>query len=191
MVNGILLNNASITNGPAASRGTYVGTTRSNGSSQLDWILGGSGSGGVAGFLGLWNAYNRVTVSAATIDNGAPYTYSSSTVRQARASAGNQVSVVYGLAEDATQIQYAGRVSLVANGAAAVFGIGVDSNSAFIGQGVVAGGPNTTNVGATAVYAAGPLLGLHVFSANEQDDSTNANNFNVASQNAFSVMARM
>jgi hypothetical protein len=35
-VNGIWLNNASITNGPAATRGTYVGTTRSNASSQLE-----------------------------------------------------------------------------------------------------------------------------------------------------------
>ncbi|MCS3895581.1 hypothetical protein M2171_004714 [Bradyrhizobium japonicum USDA 38] len=191
MVSGVLLNNASITNGPAASRGTYVGTTRSNGSSQLDWILGGSGSGGVAGFLGVWNAYNRVTVSAAAIDSGLAYTYSSATVRQARASAGNQVSVVFGLAEDATQIQYAGRVSIVANAAAAVFGIGVDSTTAFIGQGVLAGGVNGVGVGATAVYPAAPMLGFHVFSANEQDDGTNANNFNVAGQNAFSVLARM
>ena len=191
MVNGVLLNNTSITNGPAASRGTYVGTTRSNASSQLDWILGGVASGGVAGFLGVWNAYNRVTVSAASTDNGAAYTYSSSTVRQARASAGNQISVVYGLAEDGTQIQYAGRVSLAASSAAAVFGIGVDSTSAFIGQGVLAGGVSTAGVGATAVYAAAPMLGLHVFAANEQSDGTNANNFNVASQNAFSVLARM
>ena len=55
-VNGILLNNAAITNGPAASRGTYVGTTRSNASSQLDWIYGGLAAGGTAGFFGVWNS---------------------------------------------------------------------------------------------------------------------------------------
>jgi hypothetical protein len=52
MVNGILLNNVGITNGPAASRGTYVGTTRSNASSQIDFIIGGTGAGGVAVFIG-------------------------------------------------------------------------------------------------------------------------------------------
>ncbi|WP_038960186.1 hypothetical protein [Bradyrhizobium japonicum] len=136
-VNGIWLNNQAITNGPAAWRG---GTTRSNASSQLDWILGGSGSGGVAGYLGVWNAYNRVTASAAAIDSGLAYTYSSATVRQARASAGNQVSAVFGLAEDATQISYASRIGLVTNSAAAVSGIGVDATNVFIGQGVLAGG---------------------------------------------------
>lgn len=191
VVNGILVNSAAITNGPAAQRGTYVGTTRSDGAAQLDWILGGTASGGVSGFLGVWNAYNRVTTSAASIDNGAAYTYSSSAVRQARASAGNQISAVFGLAEDATQIQYAGRVSVVANGGAAVFGIGVDATTAFVGQGVLAAGQSTTGIGATAVYAASPMLGFHVFSANEQDDGTNANSFNVASQNAFGVVARM
>ena len=38
-VAGIYLNNAAITNGPAASRGTYVGTVRSNASAQIDWIF--------------------------------------------------------------------------------------------------------------------------------------------------------
>lgn len=70
-------------------------------------MLGDSASGGSAGFLGVWNAYNRVSVSAASID------------------------------------------------------------------------------------IAAPLFGLHVFSANQQDDGTNANNFNVAAQNAFSGLARM
>jgi hypothetical protein len=191
LVNGIYLNNASITNGPAASRGTYVGTTRSNASSQLDWIIGGSASGGVAGFLGVWNAYNRVNSSAASIDNGAAYTYSSATVRQARADADNQISVILGLAEDATIIQYAGRISLVASASACVFGIGVNSTTAFVGQGVVVAGASGTGIGATASYAAAPVLGLNVYSANEQSDGTNANNFNVAGQNAFSLVARM
>jgi hypothetical protein len=45
-VNGVLLNGSNITNGPAASRGTWVGTVASNASSTIDYILGGSGSGG-------------------------------------------------------------------------------------------------------------------------------------------------
>lgn len=50
MVNGIRLNSAAITNGPAAQRGTYVGTTRSNASSQFDWIVGATNTAAFLGF---------------------------------------------------------------------------------------------------------------------------------------------
>lgn len=188
--NGIWLNNVSITNGPASARGTYVGTTRSNASSQFDWLVGAGASGGSAGFLSVWNTYNRVSISASSIDTGASYTYLSATVRQARASAGNQVSVVYGLAEDATQIVYANRIRLAATGAG-ISGIGVDATSSFIGQGVLIEGVANTGVGSATSYSATALLGFHVFSANEGSDGTTAHTFNVAGQNAFSVTARM
>ena len=60
LVNGIWLNTSNIANGPAALRGTWVGTTRSNASSQLDWIYGGLAAGGTAGWFGVWNCYNIV-----------------------------------------------------------------------------------------------------------------------------------
>src|SRR5258706_3483828 len=37
---GLPTNKVAITNGPAANLGTWVGTVRSNGSSQMDWIYG-------------------------------------------------------------------------------------------------------------------------------------------------------
>ena len=37
-INGVPVNLNAITNGPAAGRGTYVGTVRSDGSSQINWI---------------------------------------------------------------------------------------------------------------------------------------------------------
>lgn len=189
--NGVWINDVAITNGPPQYRGTYVGTTRSNASSQLDWILGGAGSGGVAGFLGVWNCYNRLSVTAKSTDSGASYPYTSSTVRQARASAGNQISMVIGLVDDAVSVAYNGRLGLVATGAAAVFGIGVNASNAFAGQGVTASGPSNLGVGGAAIHSADPQLGLNVFYACEQSEGTNANNFNVASQNAFSILARM
>lgn len=69
-VNGIWLNNVSITNGPAASRGTYVGTTRSNASNTLDYKLGSLATGGAqAAFLNVWNTYNRVAVNTSVSDS--------------------------------------------------------------------------------------------------------------------------
>ena len=45
LLNGILTNKNAITNGPAANKGTYVGTVRTNGSSQVDFQLAGMGTG--------------------------------------------------------------------------------------------------------------------------------------------------
>ena len=106
MVNGIWLNNAAITNGPAASRGTYVGTVRSNASSQIDWTYGTVAAGGGAGVFGVWNAYNRrlvISQSSNSVDN---WTYNSTTVRAANASTTFRHSFVCGLAEDAFEAEY-------------------------------------------------------------------------------------
>jgi hypothetical protein len=133
--NGIPLNSVSITNGPAASRGTYVGTIASNASSTIDYIFGASASGGTAAFLGVWNAYNRVSTGTDVTDSGAGYTYTTATVRQARASAGNQVSFVQGLQEDSIWASYALRINTTATiGAAGNVGLGLNSTSAFGGQ---------------------------------------------------------
>ncbi len=106
MVNGILLNTSAVTNGPAALRGTWVGTIRSNSSGTIDFIFGTAGP--VAGAFNVWNAYNRVSVGCTVIDQGAAYTYLSAIVRQARGSSGaaNRVSFVVGSAEDAVIANY-------------------------------------------------------------------------------------
>jgi hypothetical protein len=173
LTGGILLNNASITNGPAASRGTYVGTTRSNGSSQLDWIFGAAANGGTAGFFGLWNAYNRIVVGSMTQDTTDNWSYNSNTIRQMNASAGNQHTIVRGLDEDAvTANLIVGSISGVSTTFGAI-GIGLDSTTAFTGMrglcGTFAG-----QVSASAQYSGLPGIGVHVISANERTLSGSA-----------------
>jgi hypothetical protein len=180
-VNGILLNASAITNGPAASRGTFVGTIRSNASSTIDYIYGGSSSGGTAGFLGLWNMYNRVQQTATTIDSGTSYTYSSATTRQARASAGNQISYIVGLDEDSITAVYTQRV--LSGPTAGMYGavtIGVDSTAGSTAGLCYQQSPtaNSTFSRPTAYYQGNPGLGLHFVSANEAGDGTNNATFN-------------
>ena len=115
MVNGILLNNASITNGPAAQRGTYVGTTRSNASSQLDWIIGTAALTGGASFFGVWNCYNRVGVTSAVGDTTASWTYSTNAWRNANGSANFRHQFVVGLASDGLMALYQVSVSTSSN----------------------------------------------------------------------------
>ena len=127
-VKGIWLNNAAITNGPAASRGTWVGTTASNSSSQLEWITGGIGAGGTAASLGVWNAYNRVNVSAFIGDSTDTWTYATSSWRVANNSLTMRVSFICGAKEDAFDASY----QAIVNGGTApncFFGVGLNNTT--------------------------------------------------------------
>lgn len=181
LVKGIYLNKVAITNGPAANRGTYVGSIRTNGSSQVDYSVGGSGSGGVAGSLGVWNLYNRNLTTAKSIDSGASYTYSSATVRQARASVGNQISVLVGLTVDTIDVIYQSRVdTAAAAGAFGTIGIGEDTTTVYSSTTVYSQTPAAAvHIGSpTATLIKTPLLGFHVYSGNQAGDGTNLSTFN-------------
>lgn len=180
LFNGFYVNKFAITNGPAARQGLYVGTIRTNGTSTVDYSLGGSASGGVAASLGVWNMYNRNWATATSVDSGAPYTYSSVS-RQARASSGNQVSAVFGLAVDSLDCSYQTRVDTAA------------STGAF---GYVAIGEDTTTVSASprayvrSTSAASqfqtpftqvvktPVTGYHFYAAMEGGDASTSTSFN-------------
>lgn len=195
MVNGVLLNSIAITNGPAASRGTYVGTTRSNGSSQIDWILGAAASGGTAAFLGVWNTYNRRFIATAVTDSGANYTYSSATIRQARASTGNQATFVLGLQEDSLDLTFSSRVDTVAStSAAGAFGIGLDTTTAYTNGArclVLAPTAAISRFAGTIGTKWWPGIGVHTASMIESSDGTNSNTFNVDSTQTLTISAWM
>lgn len=193
MVNGILLNTSTITNGPAASRGTFVGTIASNASSTIDFILGGSASGGTAAVLNVWNTYNRVSISTAVTDSGTSYTYLPNTIRQARGSTGNQITYVNGLLEDGICVNYATEVN-TSIGGISIVGIGLDASSAFTYQRSVYSNTSTVSAAAVGLNSSAiilPVLGQHIISANERGDNVNNNTFNNFNQNTLSATLRM
>jgi hypothetical protein len=179
---GILTNPATITNGPAANRGTYVGTIASNGSSLIDWIYGGSASGGTAAFFGVWNAFNRVDIFTEVIDSGTGYTYTTATTRSANNSVGNRISFVSGFPEDGMEAHYHQRIAtLAAAGAQFDIGLGFDSTAGFntgAVSSVISVNAQVTTAYADAVLYRGGQTGLHFFQALERGDGTNANNVN-------------
>lgn len=168
-VNGILVNKIAITNGPAAQRGTYVGTVRSDASSTIDWELGGNAANGDPIFLYVWNAYNRVDVIAACGDTTDNWTYGTASWRNANNSASNRASFVRGLNEDAVLGFYNG---LCNPGATEDFAFGCELDGAGkgttnsrtyspvgTGAGIIAAG--------TSFYAGIPGLGYHFLQASE------------------------
>jgi hypothetical protein len=191
---GIQLNANAITNGPAAFRGTYVGTVRSDGSSQINFTFGAAASGGTAGVLGVWNAFNRVSVSTTVVDSGASYTYTSSTIRQARASASNQISMICGISEDgASAIAMGDNLTVAAGAATACTGVGVNSTTTFAFQKMIVAAATAAQTRAAGASGGTftPALGWNTVSLNENSDGTNANNFDAGSGQSLSCMFRM
>jgi hypothetical protein len=180
-INGIYTNGTAVTNGPGLNRGTYVGTECSNGTATFDWIVGAAASGGTAASLNAWNQYNRVDTTTTVTDNGGTYTYATATVRQARASAGNQITFVSGNTEDAVEAIYSGcSTSGASGGVSALMGVGLDSTSTFFVT-PVAAVTNTTTALSGAVSETVPIapqLGRHIISANEAVNSAITASFN-------------
>lgn len=129
-IKGVWLNANSITNGPAAQRGTYVGTVRSNGTATIDYQFGALSTGGTAGIIGVWNMYNRVNVSMFSQDDTNSWTYNVTTWRSANASNGMRCSFISGLPEDAISAKYYSQVSMAAVAAPGYVAIGYDATNA-------------------------------------------------------------
>ena len=163
LTNGIYLNTSAITNGPAALRGTYVGTTRSNASSQLDWIFGAVAANGTAGFFGLWNMYNRVHVVSFLGDNTNSWTYATATWRAANGSATMRHTLVRGYDEDGVIATYICLTTV--SGSNSYSGVGLDTTTNFTGTSGLSN--NTATTLPSSGYAGLPGVGVHYFSANE------------------------
>ncbi|MDN5006444.1 DUF2793 domain-containing protein, partial [Bradyrhizobium sp. GCM10027634] len=177
LVNGIYLNNASITNGPAASRGTYVGTIGSNGTSTIDYIFPAVSTNGTAGLFNVWNCYNRVDVAGFVGMSAVQWTYAvANTWRQQNAQTSYNIAILRGLNEDGVSLTLTAQCQ-PASATNAAIGIGLDSTTAATGR------PNYVQSSATQVlpiysaYDGYPGLGLHQFNALEYNTSTSASTF--------------
>lgn len=194
-VKGIYLNNASITNGPAASRGTYIGTTKSNSSSQLDWIYGASSAGGTAAFFGVWNMYNRVTVTTTVTDSTASWnTATSATFASMNASTANRISAVFGFPEDGIRISIFARVGSVAVAfAQGNIGFAMDATNTadkFARAQATSSGLQIIS-SATAENNYAPQTGFHFWQAVDAGDGTNVGSIAGATAQGLNGQFRM
>lgn len=166
MQNGIWTNAVAITNGPSANQGTYVGTVRSDGSSQLNWTATPSAAaGGAEAKLHVFNAYNRVLFIGVSLDNTSSWTYGTATWRSLNNSATNRISYIDGLTEVSVAAGFSGTVNQNSGGLYN-FGINRDSTSAQPASATVQqiGATNgTTYIGPSF----SPSLGYHYLQAME------------------------
>jgi hypothetical protein len=172
-LNGVLVNANAITNGPAANMGVFMGTLKINASGAVDWKLGTTTSGGGEAWLGVWNMFNRVTVTPRVEDTNAGAGYTSSTYHASLSSLTNRISIVTGLSEDGAHIRFQ------------QFAYGASSNPINIALGFCAtntpsGVAAYTLLGGQSVVASYDSIlpiGACYFQGIEKSDNTNSTTF--------------
>jgi hypothetical protein len=162
-VDGRYVNKIAITNGPAAQRGLYVGTVRTDSTTKF-W----DGRYDVfAQKRFIWNMYNRVPRSFIADDATNNWNYNTNAFRQARDVGGgsdNYVEIVRGLDEDAVSVTVSVLVANSGGAVSALAGVGLDSKTAlatnFVSHG---GGTHVANVQSMVggSWVGLPGLGFH------------------------------
>jgi hypothetical protein len=173
MLDGIWTNTASIVlrfgNGSGdtvtipTNEATYVGTmyATSNGTTKV-MVNPAPALGGNATVVGLWNAYNRVSLTTKSCDSTSGWTYASNVWRNVNASAANRITWVDGLQQTSVTATYGVVISTTLDATQGVYlSIGVDGIvPTFITQGF---GDLTLNDNINVA----PLMGLHYAQAIE------------------------
>lgn len=193
-VNGTWMNANSITNGPAAQRGVYLGSFQTNASNSVDWVTNPSAaSGGGNARIGLWNMFNRILAQAISIDNSSPYTYSGA-IHSANNSTSNRVTIFVGLNEDGAS----------AFGSTCVNYNGSVTSNTFTGIGLNTTSSSTSPAGHFGQYSAlnnisqisstlnsRVVLGSNFFQLVESCDNTSSTTLNANSNQNIQLLTRM
>lgn len=179
-VNGLLVNASLVTNGPAAGYGVYVGSGMTDSGAATitfnPWPAAASTGPTGGAWIGLWNNYNRVSVTSAAQDSNSSWSYTSSTWRQADNSTNNRITFIAGSAEDGISAAY--QVTAVGNAGDEPF-IGVGFNSTSSPAIAIGAGANAT-IAIAAIYSAAPALGKNFLTALEATNG-NMTSYGVAS----------
>lgn len=129
---GRWVNKNAITNGPAARRGLFVGTIRSDASSQINDTLA---------IRHVWNAVNRVRRPMFRHDSTDSWTYDTDAFREANGSTANRLSFVAGLAGEAVNATVV--VTPRANVTSATWIVGIGVNSTTVNSAINGGATGT------------------------------------------------
>ena len=181
MQNGIWVNTVAITNGPGANLGTYVGTVRSDGSSQLNWNPApAAASGGAEAKLHVYNAYNKVFFSGQSIDNNS-WSYGTTTWRSADNSNTNRVSYIDGLGDISVDTILSNQNATTNTANPYYVGCNRDSTSAQPNRYLYTVFQNTTTAGTVTVPDTfSPSTGFHYLQAMEYAAGSGVTTFSLA-----------
>jgi hypothetical protein len=171
-------------------QGTFLGSfmTHPAINGNVQWIFGTAASGGGNALFQISNFYNRVLFGTQMVDNGAPYTYTSSVTRQARASVNNQIAYLQTDSERAALFIYStfNTINSTASQSAVATGIGFDNTTGFQQFFQTDNTSSTQAINVSQICSVSfSSTGYHLVTALEQSDGTNANTFDVVSHNTL------
>lgn len=154
-LNGIQTNANAITNGPAADRGTYVGTFRTSATNTVEDTL-------TQRFV--WNAYNRRERALYKTDGTASWNYTLNAWRPFNGSFANAIEYVSGSSSMPIDVTVK-TGSVNSNATSVTRGVAVGVDSSVTPSGVIsttAGGASSIRDDHTARYSGVPGLGYHI-----------------------------
>lgn len=161
---GRLVNKVAITNGPAARRGLFVGTIRSDGIAQINDTLAKRH---------VWNYYNRAVRPMRVLEATDSWTYTTATIRQANGATANQLDMVIGVSEDIVSADIGVAVDNATANATVIVGVGLDLTTAFTSGGLFpVQSATTTAQQLRANWRGFPGIGRHFLSWNEYSSAT-------------------
>ena len=144
---------------------TYLGTVYMTANGQTGMAFQpASASLGTNNILGLYNAYNRVTISSRSIDSTTSWPYSTATVRPANGSTSNRISWVDGLQQSFVRAEYQVQAACSSGDASFVY-IGLDSTAT--PQSSVSGEAVSLTASLRTASDIPPQLGFHYVQALE------------------------
>lgn len=165
--NAITLHNNSVSSGSiAVNQATYLGTFYATANAQTGMAFDPTAAlGGTNNFLALYNAYNRVRITARGRDSTASWTYNVSTWRASDNSNSNRISFIDGLQQSIVE----GRFQQLVNStnAGSNIGLNLDSTSATPVTRAGSWGGTGNPIPTTANDRWAPQLGFHYIQAME------------------------
>jgi hypothetical protein len=176
---GISLYNAgTLYSSIAQFEATYLGSVymTGNGVTTMQFTPAAA-SGGSGTILGLWNAYNRVRVTASSVDSHSSWTYSSSTWRDADNSANNSITWLDGLGHTSISAAYDATANLSASTGSLNVGVGINAITTPAINGQISG--TTALLTVHAATLSPPITGLNVAQAIERVTSGTATFYGV------------
>jgi hypothetical protein len=169
MIKGFNTNAVSILNGPAAQRGTYVGTTYCGSvNNQLIWQ---HGTIDLPAKFHVWNAFNRVMVASTTMESTDSWVYTGFDPinwTMLNESTDNRIEAVIGLQENAFTLSLTGSVEcggFVGGSAAAAIGLDWVSGPPAPPTLFSARGVQTGKGTLTSTHTSTPAAGFHYWQA--------------------------
>jgi hypothetical protein len=174
-----------------ANKGTYVGSMYMDGTNgQVSCHV----TYGQSRKWAIWNAYNRKPIILLMGDTTASWNYTTNTIRQSRATAGNTVAVFTGLPEESVKIEFRQKVlggsvnAATSTNVTWEIGLGLNSTTAYTGQ-VGSAGASTNGAASTvsvnltntahASHVMVPTIGLNNINSLERTTSNTGSSVSV------------